>query len=76
MNVLVVNCGSSSVKYQLIDADARKALAKGIVDRIGISVLRDPYSAATTNSVRFHARKRVGGKVIQAEAIVKMLGKA
>jgi HK97 family phage major capsid protein len=41
-----------------------------------MSVLRDPYTQATTNSVRFHARKRVGGKVVQAEAIVKMLGKA
>ncbi|MEK7671059.1 MAG: acetate kinase [Bacteroidota bacterium] len=37
MNILVLNCGSSSVKYQLIEADAQKWLAKGIVDRIGMS---------------------------------------
>lgn len=36
MKVLVVNCGSSSVKYQLIDMDGEKVLAKGLVERIGI----------------------------------------
>lgn len=37
MNILVLNCGSSSVKYQLIDVDKKLFLAKGIVDRIGMS---------------------------------------
>ena len=36
MNVLVVNCGSSSLKYQLIDSDTDAVLAKGICERIGI----------------------------------------
>ncbi len=36
MNVLVINCGSSSLKYQLINADTEKALASGICERIGI----------------------------------------
>ena len=36
MNVLVVNCGSSSLKYQLIDSDTEAVLAKGICERIGI----------------------------------------
>ena len=36
MNVLVINCGSSSLKYQLINADSEKALASGICERIGI----------------------------------------
>ena len=34
MNILVLNCGSSSVKYQLIDGDARKNLAGGVVERM------------------------------------------
>jgi acetate kinase len=34
-SVLVVNCGSSSIKYQLIDADSEQASAKGLVERIG-----------------------------------------
>ena len=35
MNVLVINCGSSSVKYQLIETSNGNVLAKGIVERIG-----------------------------------------
>jgi len=37
MKILVVNCGSSSLKYQLIDMETEKALAKGGCERIGIS---------------------------------------
>lgn len=36
MNVLVINCGSSSLKYQLIDMKDEKVLAKGLAERIGI----------------------------------------
>lgn len=36
MNILVINCGSSSLKYQLIDSETEKALAKGLCERIGI----------------------------------------
>ena len=36
MKVLVINCGSSSLKYQLIDSDTEQALASGICERIGI----------------------------------------
>ena len=36
MDVLVINCGSSSLKYQLIDSDSERALASGICERIGI----------------------------------------
>ena len=34
MKVLVINCGSSSLKYQLIDSDTEQVLAKGICERI------------------------------------------
>ena len=36
MNVLVINCGSSSLKYQLINSDSEEVLAKGLCERIGI----------------------------------------
>lgn len=36
MNVLVINCGSSSLKFQLIDSESEKVLAKGLCERIGI----------------------------------------
>ncbi len=36
MNVLVINCGSSSLKYQLIASESESVLAKGLCERIGI----------------------------------------
>jgi acetate kinase len=36
MKVLVINCGSSSLKYQLIDSQTEEVLAKGLCERIGI----------------------------------------
>ena len=36
MNILVINCGSSSLKYQLINAETENVLAKGLCERIGI----------------------------------------
>ena len=36
MNILVINCGSSSLKFQLINMDSEKVIASGICDRIGI----------------------------------------
>ena len=36
MNVLVINCGSSSLKYQLINMDDESLIAKGTIERIGI----------------------------------------
>ena len=36
MKVLVINCGSSSLKYQLINSETEEVLAKGLCERIGI----------------------------------------
>ena len=36
MKVLVVNCGSSSLKYQVIDSDTEQVEAKGLCERIGL----------------------------------------
>lgn len=36
MKILVLNCGSSSVKYKLIDSDSEKVLAEGGVEKIGL----------------------------------------
>ena len=36
MKILVINCGSSSLKYQLIDMDGEKVLCKGLCERIGM----------------------------------------
>ena len=36
MNILVINCGSSSLKFQLIKSDTEQCIAKGLCERIGI----------------------------------------
>lgn len=46
MNILVINCGSSSLKFQLIDAVSEKLIAKGLCERIGIDGSRIVYSGA------------------------------
>ncbi len=52
MKVLVLNSGSSSVKYQFIDTDNRVALAKGLVDRIGMSGAVLTHTRQDGDSVR------------------------
>lgn len=61
MNVFVVNCGSSSLKYQLIDAQSEKVLAKGLCERIGISGSRIVYKPASG--------KRSGDKIVIEECM-------
>jgi HK97 family phage major capsid protein len=61
----------ANAAYPVIYGDFRRGYT--IVDRVGLTILRDPYTAANTGSVIFYARKRVGGKVVMAEAIYKML---
>jgi len=42
-NVLVINCGSSSLKYQLLEMDAERLLAKGLIERIGQKTGKHTY---------------------------------
>jgi HK97 family phage major capsid protein len=48
------------------------AKAYRIFDRVGMSILRDPYTQATKGLVRFHARRRVGGAPVLTEALAKL----
>ena len=43
-----------------------------IIDRVGLTTLRDPYSLATNGQVRFHARKRVGADITHKDRFVKL----
>lgn len=56
--------------YPVMFGDFRRAYM--IVDRVQLAILRDPYTQATAGNVRYVARRRVGGQVVQAEAIVKL----
>lgn len=58
MKILVINAGSSSLKYQLIDMDEKKVLAKGLCDRIGIEGSKLEY-------------KRDGGEKTVTPAVMK-----
>lgn len=71
MKTLVINCGSSSVKYQLIDTDTEKSLAKGMVARIGMS------GAVLTHKPHDRPEVKVTGDIldhiIAIEYVVSML---
>lgn len=55
MNVLVINCGSSSLKYQLIDSASETVLAKGLCERIGIDGSAITHQRAGEGKVKTEA---------------------
>ena len=54
MKILVLNCGSSSLKYQLIDSDTEGVLAKGLCERIGIDGSRLKHQPCGKEDVIFN----------------------
>jgi len=58
MKILVLNCGSSSIKYQFIDSDKESVLAKGLVERIGMS------SAVLTHEPLGKEKIRIVGEIL------------
>lgn len=58
MKVLVLNCGSSSIKYQFIDTTLSIALAKGMVERIGMS------SAVLTHQPHDREKIKIVGEIL------------
>ena len=57
MKILVVNAGSSSLKYQLIDSESEAVLAKGLCERIGIAGSAITHQAGEGDS---HANQHAG----------------
>lgn len=65
MKVLVLNCGSSSIKYQFIDTDTENALAKGIVERIGMT-------GAVLSQTRFDGDSiKIAGEILDHKAAIE-----
>ncbi len=58
MKILVLNCGSSSIKYQFIDTDTELVQAKGLVERIGMS------SAVLTHKPHEKEKIRIVGEIL------------
>ena len=54
MKILVLNCGSSSLKYQLIDMDTESVMAKGLCERIGIEGSRLKHQPVGKEDVIFN----------------------
>ena len=88
--VLVINCGSSSLKYQLIDMEGEKVLCKGLCERIGMESSMITHEAnghkATTPAIfptHTEAFTEVvkkmttgGGKVIESVSEIDAIGTA
>ncbi|MDY6915485.1 MAG: acetate kinase [Candidatus Cloacimonadota bacterium] len=67
MKILVINCGSSSVKYQLINVEKEAVLAEGIAEKIG-----EGYSLFTYKSERF-TKKKAETKLQNHEEAIEMI---
>lgn len=67
MKILILNCGSSSVKYQLMEMTERKALAKGSVERIGMR-------GAILNHTRHDGDKvKIVGEIIDHQMAIEFI---
>ncbi len=69
--VLVLNCGSSSVKYQVLDMSNESTLAKGIVERVGTDEARITHDK--TGSPRFRTTKPVATHKIAVAEVLALL---
>ncbi len=65
MNILVLNCGSSSIKYQLFDMREETVLAKGIVEKIGLK------GSFLLNERHDGDKVRLEGEVLDAQAAIE-----
>lgn len=65
MNILVINCGSSSLKFQLIDSETEQVSAKGLCERIAIEGSQLVYTPAGGEKMKFKAPMEDHTKAIQ-----------
>ena len=73
MEVLVINCGSSSLKFQLINSDNEKVLAKGLCERIGISGSAITYESVNCEKILTASlqKERVGHQILVTDLNVR-----
>lgn len=64
MNVLVINCGSSSVKYQLVDVEKRTAIVRGKIERIGKETSHQAALSQVLQETGEHTVDAVGHRVV------------
>lgn len=71
MNILVVNAGSSSLKYQLIEMNTEEVLAKGTCERIGLDASR--LKATGKNGVNFTVEKDMPNHTVAVQLMLEAL---
>ena len=71
MKILVINCGSSSLKYQLIDMTTEELLAKGLAERIGLDKAFVKYTK--TNEDAITVEKDLDNHRVALETVVSLL---
>lgn len=73
MKILVINCGSSSLKYQLIDMENEKVLASGKCDRIGVESIDSPFIEYKRDSKKIIEEVPLPNHTVAFELVMKYL---
>lgn len=73
MKILVVNCGSSSLKYQLINMDNDEVLASGKCDRIGVKGMEMPFVEYKRNGKKSVKELELPNHTVAFEAVLEFL---
>ena len=69
-NILAVNAGSSSLKFQLLKMPEEEVIAKGLIERIGFS---EPFFTMTTNTERIHIIEKIDNHKQAVELLIDLL---
>ena len=69
MNILVINAGSSSLKYQLIRMEDESILCKGVCERIGIDG-KYSYKAMNMQRKKFRRSRKYSSTVFRECALI------
>ncbi|WP_341729227.1 acetate kinase [Brooklawnia sp.] len=73
--ILVLNCGSSSIKYQMIDAESEELLAKGIVQRIATGTTGTvDHEVLTTDAGEYHVDQVLDDHETALATVFKLFG--
>jgi len=67
MKIIVLNCGSSSIKYQLFDMDNEEVFAKGVVEKIGL------HGSSITNERNDGDKVKLEGEIIDHQQGIEMV---
>ncbi len=71
MKIFILNCGSSSIKYQLIDMPEKEVLAKGLVDKIGLDGSAIIHSLSNGDKIKFD--KKIKDHTTGIKTVIEIL---